>query len=167
MSIREEMLTEFREELPATRRILDRVPEDKLSWKPHEKSMSLGQLAMHIATVPAGIVFITSKDSFDVLTGNFTPPLPKDKAEIRAALEDSVQKVEAALEASSEEAAKATWHLMRGEQELQARPRYKAWRTLMLNHWYHHRGQLSVYLRLLGVAVPSVYGPTADEAPFG
>lgn len=166
MSIREEMLAEFHEELPATRRILERVPEEKLAWKPHEKSMSLGQLAMHIATVPGGIAFITSKDSFDVLTGNFAPPSPKDKAEIRAALEESVQKVEAALEHTSDEAARVSWHLMRGEQELQARPRYKAWRTLMLNHWYHHRGQLSVYLRLLNVAVPSVYGPSADEQPF-
>jgi uncharacterized damage-inducible protein DinB len=167
MSIREEMLAEFREELPATRRILDRVPEDKLTWKPHEKSMSLGQLAMHIAKVPGAIVFITSNDAFDVSTGNFAPPAPKDKAEIRAALEESEQKVEAALQHASEETVHALWHLMSGEQELQARPRYKAWRTLMLNHWYHHRGQLSVYLRLLNVPVPSVYGPSADESPFG
>ncbi|HEX6773548.1 MAG TPA: DinB family protein [Acidobacteriaceae bacterium] len=167
MSIREEMLAEFREELPATRRILDRVPEDKLSWKPHEKSMSLGQLAVHIAKVPGAIAFITSKDSFDVLSGNFAPPAPKDKAEIRAALEESVNTVEAALQQTSEDAAHASWRLMAGEQEIQARPRYKAWRTLMLNHWYHHRGQLSVYLRLLNVPVPSVYGPSADEAAFG
>lgn len=167
MSIREEMLAEFREELPVTRRILERVPEDKLSWKPHEKSMSLGQLAMHIAKVPGAIAFITSKDFFDVLTGNFAPPAPKDKAEIRAALEESVATVEATLKETSEEAAHASWHLMSGDRELQARPRYKAWRTLMLNHWYHHRGQLSVYLRLLGVSVPSVYGPSADESPLG
>ena len=167
MSICEEMLAEFREELKATRRILDRVPEDKLSWKPHEKSMTLGQLAIHIAKVPGGIATITSKDSFDVLTGNFAPPAPKDKAEIRAALEESVQKVEATLHETSEEAARAPWRLMSGERELMVLPRYNARRTLMLNHWYHHRGQLTVYLRLLGVAVPPVYGPSADEAAFG
>jgi uncharacterized damage-inducible protein DinB len=167
MSIREEMLAEFRQELPATRKALERVPEDKLSWKPHEKSMSLGQLAMHIATLPGGIAFITSQDSFDVLTGNFAPPLPKDTAEIRSALEDSVQKVEAAFKDTSEDAARGSWHLMRGDRELFVQPRYKAWRSLMLNHWYHHRGQLTVYLRLLGVAVPSVYGPSADESAFG
>jgi uncharacterized damage-inducible protein DinB len=166
MSIADEMLREFHEELSATRRILDRVPADKLGWKPHDKSMSLGQLAMHIATVPGGIVFITSGDSFDVLQGNFAPPLPKDTAEIRAALEDSVCKVEKALGESTDDFAEAPWRLMRGEQELQMRPRSKSWRTLMLNHWYHHRGQLSVYLRLLDIPVPSVYGPSADESPF-
>jgi hypothetical protein len=81
MSICDEILAEFHEELTATRRILDRIPADKLAWKPHEKSMSLGQLAMHIATVPGGIVFITHNDSFDVLKGNFAPPHPADTAE--------------------------------------------------------------------------------------
>lgn len=166
MSIRDEMLAEFQEELPATRKILERIPEDKLAWKPHEKSMSLGQLAMHIAKVPGAIVFITSKDFFDVLTGNFAPPAPKDKSEIHAALNESARTVERALQEASEDFARASWHLMRGDHELQAQPRCKAWRTLMLNHWYHHRGQLSVYLRLLDVAVPAVYGPSADESPL-
>jgi uncharacterized damage-inducible protein DinB len=167
MSIRDEMLAEFREELSTTKRILERIPNDKLAWKPHEKSMSLGQLGIHIARVPGAIAGITSKDSFDVLSGNFTTPLPKDTAEIRAALEESVQAVEKALTDTTEDAARAPWHLMRGDRELQALPRFKAWRTLMLNHWYHHRGQLSVYLRLLGVPVPVIYGPSADESPFG
>jgi len=167
MSIRDEMLSEFHEELVATQRILDRIPADKLTWKPHEKSMSLGQLAMHIASVPTGIVFITSGDSFDVSKGNFTPPSPKDKAEIHAALAESVSNVEKALRETSDASAQAPWRLMRGDHELQTRPRCAVWRSLMLNHWYHHRGQLSVYLRLLDISVPSVYGPTADESPFG
>jgi uncharacterized damage-inducible protein DinB len=166
MSICAEILAEFHEELIATRRILDRVPADKLAWKPHEKSMSLGQLAMHIATVPAGIVFITAGDSFDVLKGNFTPPHPKGIAEIHAALEESIQKVEKTLKEGEDGYARAPWHLMRGDQEIRTGPRFKIWRSLMLNHWYHHRGQLSVYLRLLDIPVPSVYGPTADESPF-
>jgi uncharacterized damage-inducible protein DinB len=167
MSIGDDMLSEFQEELAATRRILDRVPADKLAWKPHEKSMSLGQLAMHIATVPAGIARITSTDSFDVLQGNFTPPLPQSNAEIRAALDESARSVETTLRKTDDAWAHAPWRLMAGDRELQTRPRCKAWRTLMLNHWYHHRGQLTVYLRLLGVAVPVIYGPTADESPFG
>jgi uncharacterized damage-inducible protein DinB len=167
MSIRDEMLAEFQEELAATRRILDRVPADKLAWKPHEKSMSLGQLAMHIATVPAGIARITSTDSFDVLQGNFAPLLPKSTAEIHAALEESARSVETTLRETEDAWAEAPWRLMAGDRELQARPRFKAWRTLMLNHWYHHRGQLTVYLRLLGIPVPVIYGPTADESPFG
>jgi uncharacterized damage-inducible protein DinB len=166
MSIGDEMLAEFQEELAATRRILGRVPADKLTWKPHEKSMSLGQLAMHIATVPAGIARITSTESFDVLQGNFTPPLPKSTAEIHAALEESAGIVETTLHETDDAWAQAPWRLMAGDRELQTRPRFKAWRTLMLNHWYHHRGQLTVYLRLLGVAVPVIYGPSADESPF-
>jgi uncharacterized damage-inducible protein DinB len=166
MSICDEILAEFHEELTATRRILDRIPPDKLAWKPHEKSMSLGQLAMHIATVPGGIVFITHDDSFDVLKGNFTPPHPADTAEIHTALEESIRKVEKALKEGNDGTARASWHLMRGDQEIQTRPRFKIWRSLMLNHWYHHRGQLSVYLRLLDIPVPSIYGPTADESPF-
>jgi uncharacterized damage-inducible protein DinB len=166
MSICDEILAEFHEELTATRRILDRIPADKLAWKPHEKSMSLGQLAMHIATVPGGIVFITHDDSFDVLKGNFTPPHPADTAEIHTALEESIRKVEKALKEGNDGTARASWHLMRGDQEIQTRPRFKIWRSLMLNHWYHHRGQLSVYLRLLDIPVPSIYGPTADESPF-
>lgn len=167
MSIGDEMLAEFQEELAATRRILDRVPTDKLAWKPHEKSMSLGQLAMHIATVPAGILRITSTDSFDVLQGNFTPPLPKSTTEIHAALEESAQIVETTLRQAEDAWAQAPWRLMAGDRELQTRQRSKAWRTLMLNHWYHHRGQLTVYLRLLGIPVPVIYGPTADESAFG
>jgi uncharacterized damage-inducible protein DinB len=166
MSIRDEMLAEFQKELSTTRKVLERVPGDKLAWKPHEKSMSLGQLAMHIASVPGGIAFITSTDSFDVLKGNFAPPAPKDTAEIQAALNESARSVERALKETSEDAARSPWHLMRGEHEIQTLPRFKAWRSLMLNHWYHHRGQLSVYLRLLDIAVPSIYGPSADESPF-
>lgn len=167
MGIRDEMLAEFREELSTTKRILDCIPNDKLAWKPHEKSMSLGQLGIHIARVPGAIAGITSKDSFDVLTGNFTTPLPKDTAEIQAALEESARSVEATLQETDDAWAQAPWCLKAGDRELQTRPRFKAWRTLMLNHWYHHRGQLTVYLRLLGIPVPVVYGPTADESPFG
>ncbi len=166
MSICDEILMEFQEELSVTKRILDRVPGDKLAWKPHEKSMSLGQLAMHIATVPAGIVHITSTDSFDVLRAKPAPPPPKNTDEIHAALEQSVRTVENALRETSDGTARASWHLMRGDQEIQTRPRFKIWRSLLLNHWYHHRGQLSVYLRLLDIPVPSIYGPSADESPF-
>ncbi len=166
MSIGDELLAEFQDELATTRRILDRVPADKLAWKPHEKSMSLGQLAMHIATSPAAIARITSTECFDVLQGNFTQPLPQSTAEIRAALDESARTVETTLRETDDAWAHAPWRLMAGDRELQTRPRFKAWRTLMLNHWYHHRGQLTVYLRLLGVPVPMIYGPTADESPF-
>jgi uncharacterized damage-inducible protein DinB len=161
-----EMLNEFSQEAATTKRVLDRVPADKLGWRPHERSMSLGQLALHIATVPGGIARITKTDAFDVSKNSFTPPSPKNLEEVHAALEQSVRGVEETFKETSAEAAQANWHLMAGDKELASIPRVNAWRSLMLNHWYHHRGQLSVYLRMLDVPVPSIYGPSADENPF-
>jgi len=161
-----EMLKEFNDEAATTKRVLDRVPADKLGWKPHERSMSLGQLALHIATVPGGIARITKPDAFDVSKNSFTPPTPNHLEEIHAALEQSIRDVEQTMEETTPDAVQANWHLMAGEKELASIPRCSAWRSLMLNHWYHHRGQLSVYLRMLDVPVPSIYGPSADENPF-
>jgi uncharacterized damage-inducible protein DinB len=160
------MLREFHEEMGTTKRVLGRVPADKLGWRPHERSMSLGQLALHIATVPGGIAHITKPDAFDVSQATFSPPMPKSMEEVYAALEQSIRDVEQTLKETTENAAEANWRLMFGEKELRSMPRVSVWRSLMLNHWYHHRGQLAVYLRLLDVHVPSIYGPSADESPF-
>lgn len=162
----ESMLMEFNQEAATTKRVLDRVPADKLGWKPHERSMTLGQLALHVAIVPGAIAHITKSDAFDVAQNDFTPPSPKSCEEIHAALEQSVHSVEQTLKETSASTAEAQWHLMAGTQELSCLPRAAVWRSPMLNHWYHHRGQLSVYLRLLDVPVPSIYGPSADENPF-
>ena len=167
MSIAQMLLAEFEIQAPITRRFLERLPEDKLTWKPHEKSMTLGQLAMHIAGVPGSIAGMTAGESFDVLKGNFTPPSPSTTDEIQAALNHSAEQVEKTFRTASEESSYAQWRLMRGDTVLMAVPRVVAWRSMMLNHWYHHRGQLTVYLRLLGVPLPSVYGPSADENLFG
>ena len=161
-----EMLKEFNDEAATTKRVLDRVPAGKLGWKPHERSMSLGQLALHIATVPGGIARITKPDAFDVSKNSFMPPSPATVEEIHAALEQSIRDVEQTLEETTPGTVQGNWHLMAGEKELACIPRCSAWRSLMLNHWYHHRGQLSVYLRMLDVPVPSIYGPSADENPF-
>ena len=166
MSNLDSMLAEFHEEAATTKRVLERVPADKLGWKPHARSMSLGQLALHIATVPAGICHITEADVFDVSQSNFAAPAPQTMDEVHAALDATLRTVEGTLSACSESNAQASWHLMLGEKELMSMPRIQVWRSLMLNHWYHHRGQLSVYLRLLEVPVPSIYGPSADEKPF-
>ncbi|HKS76635.1 MAG TPA: DinB family protein [Terriglobales bacterium] len=160
------MLSEFREEATTTRRVLERVPKDKLAWKPHAKSMSLGQLANHIAMVPGRLAHITQGQSFDVTQGNFVPPQPKDMHEIWAAFEQSVKDVEAHLQKMSEEESKEKWRLMHGDKQIFERPRVEVMRSIMLNHWYHHRGQMSVYLRLLDVPVPIIYGRSADESPF-
>jgi uncharacterized damage-inducible protein DinB len=166
MSNLDSMLAEFHEEAATTKRVLGRVPADKLGWKPHERSMSLGQLALHIATVPAGICRITEADVFDVSQAKFAQPAPETMDEVHAALDATIRTVERTLTGCSEGNAQTNWRLMFGERELMSIPRMHVWRSLMLNHWYHHRGQLSVYLRMLDVPVPSIYGPSADEMPF-
>ncbi len=163
----EPMLDEFREEAAVTKRVLERVPADKLAWKPHAKSMSLGQLAMHIATVPGSLTKITWEDEFEISQANFNPPLPKDVKEIHAAFEQSVREVEECLKRMTEQLAQGHWRLMFRGKEISSKPRIRVLRSIMLNHWYHHRGQLSVYLRLLDIPVPVIYGPSADESPFG
>ncbi len=163
----EPMVTEFREEAATTKRVLERIPAQKLAWKPHAKSMTLGQLAWHIAKVPGDLARITQTDSFDVSQGSFVPPQPKSLDEILAAFEESVRDAEKCLKEMPDEKAHANWRLMHKDRELMNVPRIGILRSIMLNHWYHHRGQLSVYLRLLDVPVPVIYGPSADENPFG
>ena len=160
------MLEEFREEAAITKRSLERVPADKLGWKPHPRSMALGQLAWHVATIPGGIARIAQQDSFDVLTGSFVPPQPKSLDEVLTAYEQSVRDAEKFLGGLTEEQARGNWRLMKGDRQLFQQPRAAVVRTIMFNHWYHHRGQLSVYLRLLDVPVPVIYGRSADEDPF-
>jgi uncharacterized damage-inducible protein DinB len=160
------ILAEFREEAATTKRVLDRVPEQKLAWKPHAKSMSLGQLAWHVAVIPGNISRLLQKDSLDVTQANFVPPQPKSLAEIINAYEQSVRDAEQNLGSMTDQQAKADWHLMHRDQVLSTMPRIGFLRSVMLNHWYHHRGQLSVYLRLLEVPLPVIYGPSADESPF-
>jgi len=165
-SVIQAAVAEFREEASITKRVLDRVPGDKLTWKPHDKSMSLGQLASHVATVPGGLARILQQDSFDVTQGSFVPPQPKNLKEILSAYDQSMRDGEQFLSDLTPQQANAMWHLRKGNKELFARPRIEVVRTIMLNHWYHHRGQLSVYLRLLEVPVPVIYGRSADEDPF-
>jgi len=129
--------------------------------------MSLGQLALHVASIPGNLTKLTQLDEFDASQANFNPPQPKDLSEIQTALERSVHAAEEYLGTMAEAFASASWRLtMRGE-ELFRKPRIAVLRSIMLNHWYHHRGQLSVYLRLLDVPVPVIYGRSADENPFG
>ncbi|HZD31435.1 MAG TPA: DinB family protein [Candidatus Angelobacter sp.] len=161
------MLCELREEVKTTRRILERVPSDKLAWRPHPKSMTLGQLAIHIASVPGAIATLAQGDGLDVTQANFAPPQPKHAHEVLATFEASVAQAETQLKDMTDDKALGNWTLKAGDKQLSVQPRIGVLRTIMLNHWYHHRGQLSVYLRLLDVPVPVVYGPSADENPFG
>lgn len=160
------MLEELRVEAQTTKRVLARVPGEKLSWRPHPKSMSLGQLALHVATIPGNLATMAQLSEFDASQANFEPPAPHDLAEIHAALAQSLRTAETSLSHMSDESALANWRLTLRDQELFTMPRIGMLRSLMMNHWYHHRGQLSVYLRMLDVPVPIIYGRSADENPF-
>jgi uncharacterized damage-inducible protein DinB len=165
MAIIDAMLAELEQESHTTRRVLDRVPQTHLSWKPHPKSMSLGQLALHVATVPGNVAELASMDSIPEPPA-FVQAEARTAAELGPALSASVAKARHHLGDFDDAAMGATWRLMSGGREVMAMPRSAFTRAIMLNHWYHHRGQLLVYLRLLDIPVPSVYGPTADENPF-
>jgi uncharacterized damage-inducible protein DinB len=147
-----------------TRRVLERVPDDRLAWKPHEKSMSLGQLALHIATMPGAIAQLAQQLTFQMPES--TQPSAASAAELAPTLEQSVAQARQILSGMDDEALSKTWRVVDGDREVMAIPFGGMLRSIMLNHWYHHRGQLLVYLRELGVPVPSIYGPSADENPF-
>src|SRR5262245_10597057 len=164
MSVVNALIQELEQESQTTRRVLERVPGDKLAWKPHEKSMSLGQLALHVATTPGMVAEICQQSPFSI--PEFTQPSAKSAAELVPALEESVRKAREILGAMDDAALTKMWRVVDGDREVMALPVGAVMRSIMLNHWYHHRGQLSVYLRQLSVPVPSIYGPSADENPF-
>ncbi len=162
MALAASLLPELEQEAKATRRLLERVPQDSLSWKPHEKSFSLGELAWHIALTPAQIVAAATPDVYEV--DEFTqPPVPAQTPEILMQFDDSVKRAAEYLARLDDAAATATWRLKIKGREVMAMPRIAFMRSLLFNHLYHHRGQLTVYLRLLDVPVPGLYGPSADE----
>jgi uncharacterized damage-inducible protein DinB len=165
MTIANALLAELEQEAQTTRRVLERIPQAHLSWKPHPKSMSLGQLALHVATVPGNVAELAAMNTIPEPPA-FVQAEAATAAELVPALTASVAKARRHLGGLDDAAMGATWRLMAGGRELMAMPRAAFARAVMLNHWYHHRGQLLVYLRLLDVPVPSVYGPTADENPF-
>jgi uncharacterized damage-inducible protein DinB len=162
----ESLIKELNVEAASTRRLLERVPADRLDWRPHPKSLSLGELAHHTATVPAAIVKLLSSDSLDMSDVKFEGWPVRAARELPQALDDSILAARTWLSGLDEGAVDATWRAHRAGKELFSAPRLSMLRTLMFNHWYHHRGQLTVYLRQLDVPLPSIYGPTADENPF-
>jgi len=165
MALIDGMLQEFEQEAQTTRRVLERVPDNQLAWRPHEKARTLGELALHVAMVPGGVAELVASPS-PAQAPQFADPSPKSASELIPALDHSIAKVKEVLGGMDDAALMATWRLMQGDRELLAVPRVAMLRSVMLNHWYHHRGQLTVYLRELGVPIPSIYGPSADENPF-
>jgi uncharacterized damage-inducible protein DinB len=166
MSVTKAFLAEFENEAKTTRRVLEREPADKLSWRPHPKSMTLGHLALHVAMSP-GVICGWALDDVTVFGGG-APPDPTTTEEIVAAHDASVERVKDILANFKDDVVGKPWQAqpIGGGPALFTMPKVALLRALGLNHTYHHRGQLSVYLRLLDVAVPSIYGPSADENPF-
>jgi uncharacterized damage-inducible protein DinB len=164
MAIADTLLQELEQESHATRRVLERVPDAHLDWRPHPKSYSLGQLALHVAQIPGNVATLAMQSPATA------PPFVQERvaksADLVPALQESITVARSQLGSASDATMNETWRLLAGQREIMAMPRAAFLRAIMLNHWYHHRGQLLVYLRQLDVPLPSVYGPTADENPF-
>ncbi len=164
-SISDAMLAEFEEQVPITRRFLERLPEDKLTWRPHAKSMTAGQLAYHLASVPGGIARFVSSNPAQA-PESFEFQQPASRQEILDALNASLATVRELLPSFDDAAMQETWCMVAGGKQILAVPRGNFLRDVMLSHWYQHRGQFSVYLRLLDIPVPASWGPSADEPPL-
>src|SRR5262249_2720878 len=166
MSIAESMLPEFDQEMAGTRKTLERLPEDKYDWRPHEKSFTMGALASHIANMIGWATVTIEQDSFD-----FAPPGAeqyreepvKSRAELLEKFDKGLASARAALAAASDEAMMTPWSLLKGGEAIFTMPRVTCLRSMIFNHLIHHRAQLTVYLRLNDVPVPALYGPSADE----
>ena len=165
MTLAETYLAEFEQESIATRKFLERLPEDKLMWKPHEQSMTAGQLALHIAISPGAVVTIGELDEYQIPGLQQSNPQPESTKQVIETFESSFDTVREKLPKFTDERMQAIWRMTQGGRELMAIPRAMMLRSILLNHTYHHRGQFGVYLRLLGAKVPSSYGPSGDEAP--
>ena len=162
MPIRDALIPEYEMELKNTRKILDRVPFEKAEWRPHEKSMTLGRLASHIAETPGWMTNAITRDEFD-FTKDFDSSTVASKEELMKLFDDTAAKAMDDLKTVSDEAFLSSWTAKRGEKVYFTMPKVIVARNFAMNHLYHHRGQLSVYLRLLDVQVPGMYGPSADE----
>lgn len=157
-------IAEIKHEAASTKKILERVSEGKFDWKPHEKSMSLGRLASHVAELPAFLNAILTIDDYDVAKGHYKPFHANTPQELMNVFHEKLDEVVQTLENTNDEKMRANFTLRSGEHVIATVPRMIAVRSMALNHLIHHRGQIAVYLRLLDVPVPGLYGPSADEA---
>jgi uncharacterized damage-inducible protein DinB len=166
MRIADSILMEIDQEAATTRRVLEQVPEDQFGWRPHPKSMTLGELALHVAQTQGRVAEAASLDAMEAPDFS-TRPSPATKSQLLSEFEASAAQAKEVVNRWDDATATANWSLTKDGNVLMTLPRVGFMRAIGMNHLYHHRGQLSVYLRLLDVPVPSIYGPSADENPFG
>lgn len=157
------LIGEFKHEASSTKRMLERVPAEKFDWKPHEKSMTLGRLAAHVAEIPGLMTAALTTEELDFAKGQYPRITPTTLEELMQKYQQTYDKAIETLTAASDESLLQSWTLRRGDHVIFTNPRIAAIRSLVMNHFIHHRGQLSVYLRLLNVPLPGIYGPSADE----
>jgi uncharacterized damage-inducible protein DinB len=165
-ALKDVMFCDLERELAVTRKVLAAIPADRLDWKPHAKSMSLGQLAIHVATLPEWLTQTLAQDALDVANAPRMPRAVANNAELLKLFDDRVAALRQAVAGFDPAGWEAPWALRNGEQVITTQPRWKVYRVWDLNHLVHHRGQLCVYLRLLEVRVPTVYFNTADDPGF-
>jgi uncharacterized damage-inducible protein DinB len=169
MAIADLLLPEFDEEIAATRRVLERVPDGKSAWKPHPKSMTLGRLATLVAELPGWAVNVVTRDELDIAPPG-GPPIKFDvhegTARILALFDKNTAAARAVLAKAPDAEFQRSWAFKVGGRTIATNPKFTVYRRTVLNHLVHHRAQLMVYLRLNDVPVPAVYGPTADEPSF-
>jgi uncharacterized damage-inducible protein DinB len=169
MKLTEFLLTELDREVERSRRALEQIPEGKYDWKPHEKSMILGYLANMVATIPTWIVMEITQAELDVAPAPGESKMEQKRmdtsAELVAALDKSAAGARSAFEKITDEHLMINWRLLAHRQVVMEAPRYEMIQDT-INHWAHHRGQMTVYLRLLGAKVPAIYGPSADDSEF-
>lgn len=166
MTMTELFLAELEREADPTRRTLERVPEGRADWKPHEKSMPLGYLSTLVATLPSWVAFTVNQDELDLNPPGgprYQPPLLRTSRELIATLDASVAQAREALQKTTDEHLLTPWRLLNGGHVVSEQPRHIVLRDAVFNHLAHHRGQLTVYLRLNDAKVPAIYGPSADE----
>jgi uncharacterized damage-inducible protein DinB len=163
MSLSQPILTELKQEAATTRKLFERLPESALSWRPHEKSMTMGHLAYHIATLVRWLNFILLRDDYDAASNELNSPEPDSVASLLEMFDQALAAASESLKQLPDEKLAVQWRFRFGEQVIMEMPRASAIRTAILNHLIHHRGQLSVYLRLQNIPLPFIYGPTADE----
>ena len=157
------IIAELKQEAASTKKILERVPEGKFDWKPHTKSMTLGRLASHVAELPEFLDSILTIDDFDFTKGHYKASHTNNPQELMQVFQEKLDAVVQKLENTSDEKMQSIFTLRSGEHVIASLPRIVAVRSMAMNHLIHHRGQLSVYLRLLDVPIPGMYGPSADE----
>lgn len=166
MALNESLLKELQGEAAATRKMLERIPEDKYGWKPHEKSMTMGNLAAHLAENLGWAALIIDTDDFNFESSGYKPPEIKTKEELLKMFDDGLSKAVASFKNADDKRLNGNWIMRSNDKVYIDSPRTEVLRSFFFSHSAHHRGQLSVYMRINDIPLPQIYGPTADDKSF-